>query len=241
MGSEARAAKTARRKYPAGDLPGFCLDGFCWDGDGAMSSSSAWDATEGEETELVAAIAAGSQESESVFVARYLPKVRTLLIIRSRNPELAKDLQQDVMIEALCALRKGQLRDAERLAAFVAGIARNVLNNHFRGQSRLPMHEELPPEIMDISKENPADSEESEQRRQMAQQAIASLNDVDRAILQLTLIEDLKPGRIAERLKLDPDVVRQRKLRATRRVMEFVRNLSQTAQADHRNSTGGRR
>lgn len=205
-----------------------------------MSGSSAWGATEGEEAALVAAIAAGSRESESVFVARYLPKVRTLLIVRSRNPDLALDLQQDVMIEALCALRRGQLRDAERLAAFVAGIARNVLNNHFRGQSRLPIHEELPEEIVETIEENPLDSEAAEEQRQIAQQAIASLNDVDRSILQMTLVDDLKPGVIAERLGLNPDVVRQRKLRATRRVMEIVRELSQSAAADHKD-TGGRR
>ena len=206
-----------------------------------MSGSSAWDATEGEETALVAAIASGNRESENAFVARYLPKVRTMLMIRSRNPELAQDLQQDVMIEALCALRKGQLRDAERRSAFVAGIARNVLNSHFRGQSRMPVHEELPPDLAGISEEHPLDSEESEQRRQLAQQAIASLNEVDRSILQMTLVDDLKPGRIAERLGLDPDVVRQRKLRATRRVIEFVRNLSQSAPGNHINDTGGRR
>lgn len=205
-----------------------------------MSGSSAWGATEGEEAALVAAIAAGSRESESVFVARYLPKVRTLLIVRSRNPDLALDLQQDVMIEALCALRRGQLRDAERLPAFVAGIARNVLNNHFRGQSRLPIHEELPEEIVETIEENPLDSEAAEEQRQIAQQAIASLNDVDRSILQMTLVDDLKPGVIAERLGLNPDVVRQRKLRATRRVMEIVRELSQSAAADHKD-TGGRR
>lgn len=205
-----------------------------------MSGSSAWGATEGEETALVAAIAAGSREAESAFVARYLPKVRTLLIVRSRNPDLALDLQQDVMIEALCALRKGQLRDAERLPAFVAGIARNVLNNHYRGQSRLPLHEELPEEIVDTIEENPLDSEAAEERRLIAQKAIASLNDVDRSILQMTLVDNLKPGVIAERLGLGPDVVRQRKLRATRRVMEIVRELSQSGNASHK-ETGGRR
>jgi len=207
---------------------------------GMMSGFSAWGATEGEEAALVAAIASGSRESESVFVARYLPRVRTLLIVRSRNPDLALDLQQDVMIEALCALRKGQLRDAERLPAFVAGIARNVLNSHFRGQSRLPLHEELPEELTDTIEENPLDSEAAEEQRRIAQQAIASLNDVDRSILQMTLVDDLKPGVIAERLGLNPDVVRQRKLRATRRVMEIVRELSQSGNASHR-ETGGRR
>jgi RNA polymerase sigma-70 factor, ECF subfamily len=207
---------------------------------GTMSGSSTWDGAEGEETALVAAIAAGSRESEGIFVARYLPKVRTLLIIRSRNPELALDLQQDVMIEALCALRKGQLREAARLPAFVAGIARNVLNNHFRGQSRLPIHEELPEEIAAKAEENPLDSEAAEERRRIAHQAISSLNDVDRSILQMTLVDDMKPGMIAERLGLNPDVVRQRKLRATRKVMEFVRELSQSGRTDHKD-TGGRR
>jgi RNA polymerase sigma factor (sigma-70 family) len=209
-------------------------------GDCTMSSSSTSDATEGQEAALVAAIAAGSRESESAFVTRYLPKVRTLLIIRSRNPELARDLQQDVMIEALRALRKGQLREADRLSAFVAGIARNVLNSHFRSQSKIPILEELPPEIADNAEENPLDSQAFEERRQLAYQAIASLNEVDRSILQMTLVDNLKPGTIAERLGLNPEMVRQRKLRATRRVVEFVRQLSQSADTDHRD-TGGRR
>jgi len=56
----------------------------------------------------------------------------------------------------------------------------------------------------------------------------------------MTLVDSLKPGVIAERLGLNPDVVRQRKLRATRRVMEIVRELSQSGNASHRD-TGGRR
>jgi RNA polymerase sigma factor (sigma-70 family) len=205
-----------------------------------MSSSQAPETMDEREESIVAAIAAGSGEAESLFVARYMPRVRTLLIVRSRNPELAQDLQQDVMIEALCALRKGQLREAGRLPAFVAGIARNLLNNHYRGQSRTPIHEELPPEIADFSRENPLDSEFSQQNQQIAQRAIASLDKIDRSILQMTLVDNLKPGVIAERLQLNPDVVRQRKLRATRRVMKFVRDLSQSSTTAHLED-GGRR
>ncbi len=185
---------------------------------------------------MIAAIAVGSPSAESAFVAHYLPRVRTMLIIRSRNPELTKDLQQDVMIEALCALRKGQLRDASRLPAFVAGIARNLLNNHFRGQSRTPIHEELPPELADRWEENPLDSPAAVQRRQIADQAIASLDPIDRSILQMTLVDNLKPGIIAEKLGLSPELVRQRKLRATRKVTEFVRQLSQSPRITHLNA-----
>jgi len=38
------------------------------------------------------------------------------------------------MIEALCALRRGQLRDPAKLTQFVIAIARNVLNNHFEAK-----------------------------------------------------------------------------------------------------------
>jgi RNA polymerase sigma factor (sigma-70 family) len=204
-----------------------------------MSSSPVSEMMQEHEDDMVAAIATGSREAESAFVTRYLPRVRTLLVVRSRNPELARDLQQDVMIESLRALRKGQLREAARLPAFVAGIARNLLNNHYRGQSRIPIHEELPPEIADLSHENREDSE-AEERRDIAQQAIASLDALDRSILQMTLVDNLKPGVIAERLKLNPEVVRQRKLRATRKVMQFVRELSQSPPAAHL-QTGERR
>jgi RNA polymerase sigma factor (sigma-70 family) len=188
-------------------------------------------AGEWETTRLVAAIAGGDSEAEGVFITQYQTRVRTLLTIRSRNPELARDLQQDVMIEALCALRKGQLREAERLPAFVAGIARNLLNSHFRGQMRTPIHEELPDELASAAVND--EEAEAEERREIAHRAIASLEKVDRCILQMTLVDDLKPGAIAERLGLSSDVVRQRKLRATRRVVEFVRRSSQNAGSIH--------
>jgi DNA-directed RNA polymerase specialized sigma24 family protein len=67
----------------------------------------------------------------------------------------------------------------------------------------------------------------------MAMKAITVLDPTDKAILQLTLVEGLKPGIIAQKLRLNPDVVRQRKLRATRRVVEFVSGQSQNAPGSH--------
>jgi hypothetical protein len=49
----------------------------------------------------------------------------------------------------------------------------------------------------------------------------------------MTLVDGLKPGVIAQRLQMNPEVVRQRKLRATRRVIDFVRRKSQTDSSDH--------
>src|SRR4051812_20986621 len=78
---------------------------------------------------LIQAILQGNREAEQEFAERYMPPVRAMLMARLRDPDLAADLKQDVMIEALCALRKGQVQDAEKLSQFVYGIARNCLNN----------------------------------------------------------------------------------------------------------------
>jgi RNA polymerase sigma factor (sigma-70 family) len=189
-----------------------------------------------ESVGLVEGIARGDRSAEATFVQRYLPRVRALLLARSRNPDLTADLQQEVMIESLCALRRGQLREASKLAAFVIGIARNLLNNYFRVQKRQPECEEFAEEIYLPVAEH---EREEMDRRELAARAIDSLDPVDRRILTMTLVDGFKPGLIAERLGLKPEVVRQRKLRATRRVTELVRQLSQSSGKVH--SIAGRK
>jgi RNA polymerase sigma-70 factor (ECF subfamily) len=180
---------------------------------------------------LVAAIAAGDREAEREFAAIYLPRVRAMLLARSRNSDLAADLLQDVMIEAICALRRNQLREASRLTPFVLAIARNVLNSHYRGSVRQPESLEFPDDLPDLN--DAAGRVEEQERESMAMKAISSLDQTDKTILQMTLVDGLKPGVIAERLHLNPDVVRQRKLRATRRVIDFVRGRSQNPSSFH--------
>jgi RNA polymerase sigma factor (sigma-70 family) len=193
-------------------------------------ASATLEATQ-ENERLVEAILAGDREAERSFAMRYMRPVRAMLVARSRNSDVASDLQQDVMIEALCALRRGQLREPAKLTAFVIAIARNVLNNHFRGQVRRPESLELPDNLPDLS--GAQDRVEDRQREDLALTAISGLEPMDRKILEMTLVEGLKPGVIADRLRLNPDVVRQRKLRATRRVMEFVQRKSQTISFSH--------
>jgi len=179
----------------------------------------------GELKLLVDAIAAGDSAAEDVFVARFLPLVRAMLITRTRNPDVAQDLLQDVMLGAICALRKGQLRDPARLSWFVRGIARNHLNEHFRGKARQTASIEFPDRIPDLG--TGRDDAEMNRRETLALAGIQRLDPTDKAILQLTLVDGMKPGKIAELLELSSDVVRQRKVRATRRLIQFVENQSQ--------------
>jgi RNA polymerase sigma-70 factor (ECF subfamily) len=173
-----------------------------------------------QEEQLVLAIASGDPEAEQIFVLQYLPKVRAMLLARTRDPEVAADLQQDVMIEAICALRRGQLRDAAKLSAFVRGIAGNLLKRHFQNASRQPVSLEYPDDLPDFAAAT--DTIAEQQQQDLIRHGISSLEPVDRSILELTLVEGLKPGAIAERLRLSSGAVRQRKVRAIRKIIDFV-------------------
>ena len=180
---------------------------------------------------LVRAIIDGDRDAERAFAVRYLRPVRAMLLARSRNADVAADLVQDTMIEALCALRRGQLREPSKLSGFVLSVARNVLNNYFRSGIRQPESLELPDNLPDLS--DATNRMEDEQREALAIEAIASLDQIDKSILQMTLVDGLKPGVIAQRLRLNPALVRQRKLRAKRRVIDFVQRKSQNDSFRH--------
>ena len=115
--------------------------------------------------------------------------------------------------------RQGQLREADRLPAFVHGVARNIVNNHLRGQHRrgeAPLDDDLAARLP------AADTREDADRRELVARGLAAIAPSDREVLQLTLVDGLHPREIAQRLSLSSDTVRQRKTRALRRLMAVV-------------------
>jgi DNA-directed RNA polymerase specialized sigma24 family protein len=88
---------------------------------------------------LVERIAAGEPAAEAELAERFDRRVRAMMAVRTRDRDAAQDLAQETLIAVLGALRQGQLREAERLPAFVHGTARNVLNNYFRRRQQQPL------------------------------------------------------------------------------------------------------
>jgi RNA polymerase sigma-70 factor (ECF subfamily) len=171
----------------------------------------------------------GDGSAEEELVRQFSDRVRVFVSARTRDRELARDLGQEVMLHVLTALRRGQLREPERVGAFVYGIARNVVNNHFRTSADDRSNEELPEEIAAATL-SPADEFEARQRQTLVRRALGRLDRGDSRILLMTLVDGLKPGEIADRLGLTSDVVRARKSRALKRIVERVHELSRTPQ-----------
>jgi RNA polymerase sigma-70 factor, ECF subfamily len=183
---------------------------------------------------LATRVASGDQAAEQALIEHVAPRIRAMALARTRNADLARDLTQESLIAVLVAARKGQIRDLDRVAAFVCGVARNVINNHRRRTFKLqesPLEDEL------LQSGLPAliaedDHEESERKRLMTR-ALSALGSSDRQVLLLTLVQGLKPGEIAAKTGLSPDVVRTRKSRALKRVLETLENQSQNPAVRH--------
>jgi RNA polymerase sigma factor (sigma-70 family) len=171
---------------------------------------------------LAERIRKGEPSAEEEFVRLFSPRIAFLARIRTRDREAARDLTQDVMLAVVLAVRNGQLRAGERLAAFVYGTARNLINNHQRTRARRPRED---PIDSSLHLDSPPDPVEDNQRLALVLRALGSLDSIDRRILLLTLGGGLKPGEIAARLGLTSEVVRTRKSRALKKTMEQVKSL----------------
>ena len=167
---------------------------------------------------LAAALQAGGSAGEEELIRRFRPGLVAMMRARTRDAEVAPELAHDTLLAVIAAVREGRLREAERLAGFVHGIARNVLASHFRRRGTQPTTVSLE---TDWPARAPVDGDERE-RWAMALRAIEQLPPVDREVLELSLVQGLAPQEIASRLGLTADTVRMRKMRATRRAAELV-------------------
>jgi RNA polymerase sigma factor (sigma-70 family) len=172
---------------------------------------------------LAERIHTGDPTAEDEFARLFQNKVFVVLLARTHDAEAARELTQDVLLAVLRALRDGRMHEADRLAAFVHGTARNLANNFLRARSQRPESEAVTPELQLTQS---ADDFERRERISLVRRALGQLDATDQKILLGTLVEDLKPGEIARQIGLTPEVVRQRKSRAVKKVAELIKTWS---------------
>ena len=179
------------------------------------------DMSAGQLVLLAERILAGDHAAETELCDCFAPRIYALLCARTRDREMSRDLLHDALIALIRALRQGQLRAPDKLAAFALGVARNTAQSYLRGGVR---KREIPLAANTVP--SPETLLESSERQQQVTDAIATLDPMDREILRLTLVDGHKPAAISALLGMSSDVVRQRKTRATRKVADYMKNLS---------------
>ncbi|MFW2403682.1 MAG: RNA polymerase sigma factor [Gammaproteobacteria bacterium] len=154
--------------------------------------------------DLVARIARGDESAETELWNRYSRGLLFLLRRRTRDPDLADDLRQETFRIALEKLRAGGLDDPGRLAAYLRGIAVNLVTGDWRKRVRRNTEPDSDrvAEAADVS----ADPMDEASRQQIAvaiDRLLAELGTTrDRHILRRYYVDEADKARICGELDI---------------------------------------
>lgn len=154
-----------------------------------------------DDASLVEHARRGDRRAFGALYERFAPAVHAVLL-GYVGPHDARDLVQDVFVQALRALH--QLRDSERVGPWLLAIARSRgLNARTRGVD----HAALPADVVDTHG-GAADALATRQEADAALEALAALPDAYRETLTMRLVEGMSGPEIAARTGKTPGSVR---------------------------------
>ena len=166
-----------------------------------------------DETALATALLAGETDAFERFVEQFRSKIFHYSWMMCGSPEDAEEVAQETLLKVFESF--DQLREPERVRAWVFRIARNVCLMQRRKSVFAPTHElsvdELPPgtELADDSKP-PESLYLTGELRAVIDRVIAELPPLYRAVVLLRDREELSTEETAQVLDLGVDVVKTR-------------------------------
>jgi RNA polymerase sigma-70 factor (ECF subfamily) len=91
------------------------------------------------EKDLVQAYIDGNELAIEQLIIRFKSKVYTYIICKVRNEALAEDVFQDTFIKVINTIKKGKYNDEGKFLPWVMRIAHNLIIDHYRKSTRMPM------------------------------------------------------------------------------------------------------
>jgi RNA polymerase sigma-70 factor, ECF subfamily len=142
--------------------------------------------------DLVQRIRAGSRQAEEELVERYSRGVWFVIRQQISEQDVAEDAYQESLRLVLEKVRAGEVREPERLSGFICSLARNVIIEQFRRQSRRRAREEQDTGRPFATPEpSQLDGLLREEQGALARQVLASLpSDRDRKVLYRFYLAD---------------------------------------------------
>ena len=135
------------------------------------------------EADLVRLIMAGDQLAEKELVQRYSRGMSIIIRHRVKNAADVEDLCQETFRTALEKIRRGEVREPEKLSGFICGLARNLAIGHLRRLSRWDSGNADAPPLIDHAP-NQYDKLLNKERADIVRQLISEMrSDRDRQIL----------------------------------------------------------
>jgi RNA polymerase sigma-70 factor, ECF subfamily len=150
------------------------------------------------EVDLASRIARGSREAEEELVRRFARGVELIVARAVSNQSVVQDLRQDAFRIAIEKIRRGQLQDPTKIAAFVCGIARNLATTYHRRPTRAEVGD-LPLTTLADSRATPLETLLREESAVLVRTILSEMNsERDREILRRFYLLEHPKERICE-------------------------------------------
>ena len=176
-----------------------------------------------EDADLVSASLAGNREAFGHIVARYQSLVCSLAYSATGSLSQSEDLAQDTFLAAWKHL--AELREPEKLRAWLCGIARNLIHSSLRTDGREPSHRaERLDEVPESHSTDPLPVERaiSREEAEILWRSLEKIPETYRTPLVLFYREHQSIAAVAQNLELTEEAARQRLSRGRKLLQEEV-------------------
>lgn len=180
------------------------------------------------DAELLEASRRGEQAAFGELVERYHRVVAAVSYSRTRDQALSEDVAQETFIAAWRQL--DQLREPNRLKAWLCGIARNLARKAKRHSEREVIFEADEP----LARENPFDDVCEAQAERVVGEALARVPETYRDVLVLYYREQQSVREVAETLGISEAAALQRLSRGRQYLATGVTSLVEKSLRGHR-------
>src|ERR1043165_1149321 len=177
--------------------------------------------TNSSDSELVRRSLAGNRDAFGWIVARYQSLLCSLAYSATGSLSQSEDLAQDTFVTAWKQLR--DLREPEKLRAWLCGIARNLINNALRKQGREPSHRAEPIEVISEGPSPeplPIETTISKEEAAILWRSLERIPEIYREPLILFYREHQSVETVAAKLDLTEDTAKQRLSRGRKLLQE---------------------
>ena len=195
--------------------------------------------SESDDATLVSASLGGNRDAFGQIVARYQSLICSLAYSATGRLCQSEDVAQETFLLAWRQLR--QLREPEKLRAWLCSIARSAISASFRRDQREPLHAAQPLEAVSQSRAPeplPPDQAISQEQEALLWRSVKRLPPAYREPLVLFYREDQSIQKVAEQLELSEDAVKQRLSRGRKLLHREVLALVETSLARTRPGKG---
>ncbi|HEV2279221.1 MAG TPA: sigma-70 family RNA polymerase sigma factor [Acidobacteriaceae bacterium] len=176
------------------------------------------------ESEVLAGIQRGGADSEAALYEKYSARVYYLALREAKSRQDAEDIRAETFLRVLQAIRKGQVRSAEALPAFILGVARNVIRELYA--RRRQMGDAVPAEEADLTTPSHERNFLDQEVRVAVRRTMDRLKPRERRVLCMLFYEELGTEEVARQASIAPERVRLVKSRALKHFRELHRRLT---------------